>query len=191
MARPIAAADSCIISTSPAKPHSKLAGICTVAIAAATSMVTSPSGRSDSSTPIIAWRRRCSRLMLVGPMPGSIVAMSDVRINAPLGEYIGARAIAWKSLRNSGDSRTRMSYSLSPSRSLVGTMPSTMPRSCEATLPTSKPRSAAIARLTRATISGWPLSSVLSMSTVPGTWRILATISSLSRWSASMSSPRT
>ena len=62
-----------------------------------------------------------------------------------------------------------MSYSSSPSRSLVGTTPSTMPRSCEATVATSKPMSAASERLTWATISGWPLSSVLSTSAVPGT----------------------
>ncbi len=86
IASPMAAADSCISSTSPRKPHSKLGGICTVAITALTSVVTSPSGRSDSSMSIFACRRRCSRSMLVGPTPGSIVAMSDVRISAPRGE---------------------------------------------------------------------------------------------------------
>ena len=87
IASPIAAADSSIISTSPAKPHSKLAGIWMVAITAATSVVTSPSARPPlSSTPILAWRRRASRWMLVGPMPGSIRTISLVRTTAPVGE---------------------------------------------------------------------------------------------------------
>ena len=44
-----------------------------------TSAVTSPSGRSSSSMPILACRRRCSRSMLVGPTPGSMRTMSPVR----------------------------------------------------------------------------------------------------------------
>ncbi len=95
-----------------------------------------------------------------------------------------------KSFRNSGARRTRMSYSLSSSRRRVGTMPSTMPRSCIATEPTSKPRSAARLRFTSATISGWPVSSVLSTSTAPGTALAFCTTSSLRRSSSAMSSPR-
>ena len=86
-ARPIAAADSCIISTSPAKPHSKLAGIWTVATARSTSAVMSPSAAPAArSTPTLACRRRCSRSMLLGPTAGVKATTSPVRTTDPLGE---------------------------------------------------------------------------------------------------------
>src|SRR5258708_2092615 len=74
-ASPIAAPASCIISTSPAKPHSKLGGIVMPAITLATSAVTSPSGRSASSMLILAWRPRCSR---------SIAARTTSRVAAQI-----------------------------------------------------------------------------------------------------------
>ena len=166
-------ADSCISSTSPAKPTWKVAGIELASRTFWMSAVTSPRARPCRSTPILACRTRCSRSIELGPTPGSIRTRSPVRTTAPPWAWIGAAASAMKSLRNSGARRTRMSNSWSSSRSLLGTSPSTMLRTCVATDPTLKPRSAARARSTCATSSGWPDTSVVPTSTAPGIARIL------------------
>ena len=102
------------------------------------------------SMPIFACRRRCFAVDVARADPGrerhDVAGAHD---RAARRVERRAERSRRKSFRNSGASRTRMSCSWSPSRSRVGTMPSTMPRSCVATAPTLNPRSAAIERLTR------------------------------------------
>ena len=157
-------ADSCISSTSPAKPTWKVAGI----RARVQHILDVGRRRRPGRVPadrrrFLVCRTRCSRSMELGPIAGLHPDEAPCERRRRPARSIGAEASAMSRCgtraRDARGCRTR-----GPPRAACSAQPSTMLRTCVATDPTLKPRSAARARSTCATSSGWPDTSVVPTS---------------------------
>ena len=133
----------------------------------------------------VTCRCRLMRLMDDGPVPGTMRTTSSRPTPRPRFEGTVMRASSSALTRNSSAARTRTSYSSSPALNDEATCPATSVFSAISISITETPRSAARGRSISSRTSGFPLRSVVSVSTRLGMVFISASI--FSEYCASLS----